>query len=161
MESYIRYRPWKWRDGGPIRFFSLFFFSSARLYEKFKRKWIPTVNVIVKTNWQQFSMICTLIDHRKWRQMFRTQVEPLPRGSWFHVKTKSTIDKSTLTMENCCRFVNKKLFFNFLISYSDNTEITTKACLLSFDLCLNWPSIVKQSPLQSEEDKAVRRVTAL
>ena len=28
----------------------VFFFSSARLSEKFKRKWIPTVNVIVKTN---------------------------------------------------------------------------------------------------------------
>lgn len=31
-------------------FFSLFFLSSARLSEKFKRKWILTVNVIVKTN---------------------------------------------------------------------------------------------------------------
>ena len=49
---------------GQFGFFPVFF-SSARLYEKFKRKWIPTVNVIVKTNWQQFSMICTLIDHRK------------------------------------------------------------------------------------------------
>ena len=30
--------------------FGFFFFSSARLSEKFKLKWIPTVNVIVKTN---------------------------------------------------------------------------------------------------------------
>ena len=39
----------------------------------------------LKSNGQQFSMVCTLIDHRNVK-MFKTQVEPRAAGEWFHCK---------------------------------------------------------------------------
>ena len=46
-----------------------------------------TVRICVETtNQQQFSMVCTLIDHRSDVNMFKTQVEPRTTGEWFHCK---------------------------------------------------------------------------
>ena len=38
------------------------------------------------TNRQQFSMHCTLIDHRNVAKMFKTQAEPRAAGEWCHCK---------------------------------------------------------------------------
>ena len=57
------------RDVGAI-FLSL---SRARFSDKRQWKWtLKAVTVIVKTNRQQFSMVCTLIDHRSYVIMFTT-----------------------------------------------------------------------------------------
>ena len=60
-----------------------------------------TVRICVQTtNQQQFSMVCTLIDHRSDVNMFKTQVEPRTTGEWFHCKVfehfeiMSMVDKS-------------------------------------------------------------------
>ena len=38
------------------------------------------------TNRQQFSMDCTLIDHKNVVNMFKTQAEPRAAGEWCHCK---------------------------------------------------------------------------
>ena len=64
----------------------------------------------LKSNGQQFCMVCTLIDHRNDVKMFKTQVEPRAAGEWFHCKVLNILTLfpwsiRVQTMENCCRFV--------------------------------------------------------
>lgn len=62
------------------------------------------------TNRQQFSMICTLIDHRNDIWIFKTQVEPRTTGELLQCKVLNILTSClysirVLTMENCCRIV--------------------------------------------------------
>ena len=64
----------------------------------------------LKSNGQQFSMVCTLIDHRNDVKMFKTQVEPRAAGEWFHCKVLNILTLflwsiRVQTKENFCRFV--------------------------------------------------------
>lgn len=43
------------------------------------------------TNRQQFSMVCTLIKHRKAVKMCKTQVEPWAVSEWFHCTISTSI----------------------------------------------------------------------
>ena len=72
----------------------------------------------LKSNGQQFSMVCTLIDHTNDVKMFKTQVEPRAAGEWFHCKVLNILTLflwsiRVQTMENCCRFV----FYNNIDSF--------------------------------------------
>ena len=72
---------------------------------------VKTVNVIVKNNSQQFSMVNTLIDHRNDVKMFKTlhwSNSPVVRGSTWVLNIQMSFLWSIIvhTMENCCRFVN-------------------------------------------------------
>ena len=52
---------------------------------KFRFWFCPVVHLYF-TNWQQFSLVYTLIDHRNDIKMFQTQVKPRATGKWFHRK---------------------------------------------------------------------------
>ena len=71
------------------------------------------------THRQQFSIVCTLIDHRNDVKMFKTHVEPRAAGEWFHspffniltsflwsiwVQARVLLWLLVQAMENCCRF---------------------------------------------------------
>ena len=71
------------------------------------------------THRQQFSIVCTLIDHRNDVKMFTTHVEPRAAGEWFHspffniltsflwsiwVQARVLLWLLVQAMENCCRF---------------------------------------------------------
>ena len=70
---------------------------------------ISMIKLFKLTNQQQFSMVCTLIDHRNDVKMFKTHVEPGAEGKWFHGKVLNILMSflrwiRVQTMENCCRF---------------------------------------------------------
>ena len=65
------------------------------------------------TNQKQFSMVCTLINHRNDVNMFKPQVEPWAMGEWFYCKVVNILSSwqpfywsmRVQTMENCCCLV--------------------------------------------------------
>ena len=74
------------------------------------------------TNRQQFSMDCTLIDHRNVVNMFKTQAEPRAAGEWCHCKVWNILTsflRSTTaqTLENCCRFIVYNNIDNFEVHF--------------------------------------------
>ena len=74
------------------------------------------------TNRQQFSMDCTLIDHRNVVKMFKTQAEPRAAGEWFHCKVCNILTSflrsiTEQTLENCCRFIVYNNIDNFEVHF--------------------------------------------
>ena len=57
-------------------------------------------------NRQQFSVVCTLINHRNDFKIFKTQVEPQTAGEYFHCKVLTSLlwSMRVQIMENGCRF---------------------------------------------------------
>ena len=71
----------------------------------------PVIPIIYKgklSNWQEFSMVCTVVDHRNDVRMFKTQVEPWAAGECFHCKVLMSILWliRVSTMEKCWFFFN-------------------------------------------------------
>ena len=61
-------------------------------------------------NRQQFSMVCTLIEHRNDVKLFKTQVE----GEWIRCKVLNILTSFPCwTRQNCCRFVFYNNIDNF------------------------------------------------
>ena len=58
--------------------------ATPRVLLVFSRAW--SVRIRRLTNRQQFSMVCTLIDHRNDVKMFKTQVQPRAEGELFLCK---------------------------------------------------------------------------
>ena len=61
-------------------------------------------------NRQQFSLVCTLIDHTNDLKTFKTKVEPRAAGEWFPCKVMNILTSflwsiRVQTVENCCGFV--------------------------------------------------------
>ena len=74
------------------------------------------------TNRQQFSMHCTLIDHRNVAKMFKTQAEPRAAGEWCHCKVWNILTSflrsiTEQTVENCCRFIVYNNIDNFEVHF--------------------------------------------
>ena len=53
--------------------------------EKLQQNWTSKLSYTVKKNRQQFSMVCTLINHENdVKNVPNFTVKPLTSGSWFH-----------------------------------------------------------------------------
>ena len=96
------------------------------------------------TNQQQFSMVCTLINHRNDVNMFKPQVEPWALGEWFYCKVLNILSSwqpfycsmRVQTMENCCCFVFYNNIDNFDVhfywNFLENSECEKeKNCILT------------------------------
>ena len=101
---------WWWRN----LFFS---YLRARFSEELQRKWMwKTVNVIVKkTNRQQFSMVCALMDHRNDVKMYKTL--QWNHSFWVLIILTSFLWSIELqTMGNCWLDLLIRSFFRFCTS---------------------------------------------
>ena len=60
------------------------------------------------TNRQQFSMVCTPIDHTDNVNMFQTQVEPRAAGEWFYGKVLNILISFLLSirLKDKCSLIN-------------------------------------------------------
>ena len=124
---------WRWRS-------SFFFFPTSdfpRIVYGHGRQKLSML--LSTTNRKQFSLVCTLIDHRNNDKMFKTlqwNHSPAPRGStWvLNILTSFLWSIRVQTMENCC-----PLLFNFccagLCSIKVQPRIKIQRCLNVCSMC--------------------------
>ena len=80
--------------------------------------------LFILTNWQQFFMVCTLINHRNDVKLFKTQVEQWVIGEWFHYKILNFLTSFLSSMRVQTLEIVVNLFF-----YND---------MDSFDVHFHW-----------------------